>query len=103
MSGGFFDYKQWQIDQIAEDLESYIGKCERKEEKDWGYEDENGKYIRYVYEESEEVLNEFRKGLKILRQAYVYAQRIDWLLSGDDSDESFLKRLKRELEALNDK
>ena len=103
MSGGFFQYKQWQIDQIAEDLESYIGKCERKEEKDWGYEDQSGKYIPYVYEESEEVLNEFRKGLKILRQAYVYAQRIDWLLSGDDGNESFLKRLKQELEALNDR
>ena len=38
MSGGFFQYKQWQIDQIAEDLESYTGKCERKEEKDWGGE-----------------------------------------------------------------
>ena len=101
MSGGFFNYKQWGIDQIAEDLESYIGKCERKEEKDWGYKDENGKYIPYVYEESEEVLNEFRKGLKILRQAFVYAKRIDYLLSGDDGDESFLEHLKQELEALS--
>ncbi len=103
MSGGYFDYKEWHIDQIADDVESYISKCDRKEEKDWGYEDENGKYIPYVYEESEEVLNEFRKGLKILRQAFVYAKRIDYLLSGDDGDESFLEHLKQELEALNDR
>ena len=101
MSGGFFQYKQWQIDQIADDVESYINKCDRKEEKDWGYEDQSGKYIPYVYEESEEVLNEFRKGLKILRQAFVYAKRIDYLLSGDDGDESFLEHLKQELEALS--
>lgn len=103
MSGGYFDYKQWAIDQIAEDVEAYINKCERKEEKDWGYEDGRRKYMPYIYEETEEVLNEFRKGLKILRQASVYAQRIDWLLSGDDNDESFLRRLKQELEALNDR
>ena len=101
MSGGYFDYKEWHIDQIADDVESYINKCDRKEEKDWGYEDQSGKYIPYVYEESEEVLNEFRKGLKILRQAFVYAKRIDYLLSGDDGDESFLEHLKQELEALS--
>ena len=101
MSGGYFDYKEWNIDQIANDVEAYINKCDRKEKKDWGYEDESGKCIPYVYEESEEVLNEFRKGLKILRQAFVYAQRIDYLLSRDDGEESFLKKLKKDLEELN--
>lgn len=103
MSGGYFGYKQNAINEFAEALQEYILKCDMKMQKTWGYEDENGNTILYRYEESEEVLNEFRKGLKILRQAYVYAQRIDWLLSDDDSDESFLKRLKRELEALNDR
>ena len=102
MSGGYFDYKEWHIDQIADDVASYIGKCDRKEEKNWGHDDENGKYIPAVYDESEEVLNEFRKGLKILRQASVYAKRIDYFLSGDDGEESFLRFLKQELEALND-
>jgi len=35
--------------------------------------------------------------MKVLKVASVYAQRIDWLLSGDDGEESFLKRLKEEL------
>jgi len=43
---------------------------------------------------------EFKKGLKILKEACVYAQRIDWLVSCDDSQESFHKRLKIELDKL---
>jgi hypothetical protein len=43
------------------------------------------------------VIEEFKKGLKILKLASIYAQRIDWLLSGDDSEKSFLERLKKEL------
>jgi len=35
----------------------------------------------------------------VLRKAAIYAQRIDWLLSGDDGEESFLERLKEELDA----
>jgi hypothetical protein len=32
--------------------------------------------------------------------AEIYAQRIDWLLSGDDGEDSFRKRLKEDLERL---
>jgi hypothetical protein len=35
--------------------------------------------------------------MKSIRVAAVYAQRIDWLISGDDGEESFLERLKEEL------
>lgn len=101
MSGGHFNYNQYKILNIAEELELYIQKCERKEKKDWGYTDEDGNYIQNTYEESEEVLNEFRKAVKVLREAYVYANRIDWLLSGDDGDETFLERLKKELSELD--
>lgn len=101
MSGGRFHYNQYKILNIAEELELYIQKCERKEKKDWGYTDEDGNYIQNTYEESEEVLNEFRKAVKVLREAYVYANRIDWLLSGDDGDETFLERLKKELSELD--
>ena len=55
------------------------------------------------YEYSKETIKEFKKGLAILRKAYIYAQRIDWLLSGDDGEESFHKRLKEELDNLKNK
>jgi hypothetical protein len=47
---------------------------------------------------SPEVLKIFKEGVKKLREAAVYAQRIDWYLSGDDGEESLIKRLKDELE-----
>lgn len=50
-----------------------------------------------------ETLEEFKKGLKILKTAAIYAQRIDWLLSGDDGEESFKERLKEELDELESK
>ena len=37
------------------------------------------------------------EAVKALEIAYIYAQRVDRLLSGDDGDESFLRRLKEEL------
>ena len=62
--------------------------------------DENGE-IPYVPDWSEETLQEFRRGISILKRARIYAQRIDWLLSGDDGEESFHKRLKEKLDKLN--
>jgi hypothetical protein len=50
-----------------------------------------------------EVLEEFKKGLKILKMAAIYAQRIDWLLSCDDGEDSFKRRLKEELDELESK
>jgi len=35
--------------------------------------------------------------VEILKKAKIYAQRVDYLLSGDDGEESFLRRLKEEL------
>lgn len=104
MSGGAFDYQEWHISNIADGIENELerqGKPKPKEEL-WASEDY---YTRnpdeltwYTY--PEEVQKEMRKGVEILRQAYVYAKRIDYLLSGDDGEEKFLEKLKQELRAL---
>ena len=70
------------------------------------YEGENEQWAdgRWHLEiEDPEVVDEFKKGLKILKTAAIYAQRIDWLLSGDDGEESFKERLKEELDDLESK
>jgi len=85
MSGGHFDYKQHIINDIIEDIERVLKGNDVKD--DWGYS--------YNYPES--VLLEFKNGIEILKKASIYAQRIDWLLSGDDGVESFHERLKEEL------
>lgn len=80
MSGGHFDYDQYRISRIADDIEIYT---------------ESNKYNF-----NEDVLRHFRDAVLSLRKSQVYAQRIDWLLSGDDGEESFLKRLDEELQKL---
>ena len=78
MSGGRFDYKQHHIEDIAEDIERVV-----KTSSD---------------EFTPETLDELREGVRVLRLAATYAHRIDWLLSGDDGEDTFHKRLKEEKE-----
>ena len=52
---------------------------------------------------SKETIREFKKGIALLKKAEVYAQRIDWLLSGDDGEDNFHERLKHDLEELKHK
>lgn len=92
MSGGHFDYDQYKISQIAESIESLIYQNDSKEKNEYG--DSLG------YGFSKETIQEFEKAVKILKEAAVYAQRIDWLVSGDDGEETFHKRLKNDLEKL---
>ena len=56
-----------------------------------------------IHEKDGKFYEEMKKGLKILKTAAIYAQRIDWLRSGDDGEESFKKRLKEELDELESK
>lgn len=60
------------------------------------YLDELGREIHQP-EYSEETIKEFKKAIRILRMAQVYAQRVDWLISGDDGEESFHERLVEDL------
>lgn len=85
MSGGAFDYKQYEIRRIADEIEERMLK---------------GNYFDGGDPLSAEVLEKFREGLAALRLAEVYAQRIDWLLSGDDGEDTFIKRLADDLSKL---
>ena len=91
MSGGHFDYQEWRIDDIADEIEQKIINSEEEFREDGYPTIKNG-----------EVLKELKRGLKILRQAYIYAHRIDYLPSGDDGEESFFRRTKKELSDLKE-
>lgn len=86
MSGGHFDYAQDKITAIVSEVEELIA-------NNWR-------------EFTPATIAEFRSGAFLLRAAAIYAQRIDWLVSGDDSEETFHQRLAKELwdeiEALED-
>lgn len=81
MSGGTFDYYQVYIQQIADRISEMV---------------ENGDSSV----ENPEIKQKFVEAVKALRVAYVYTKRIDWLLSGDDDEKSFLERLDKDLKKL---
>jgi len=108
MSGGAFDYKQHNITMIADEIEQAIldsgrPKTKRELQETWGkdaawYLSHPEDLNHYAY--PDDIIEEFKRGVHILRQAYIYAQRIDWLMSGDDGDDSFRTRLRAELDTL---
>ncbi len=110
MSGGFFDYQQYKLLDFVSEIENYLyGYDLDDEDVDWYINDRflDSKEKEYLknnkhtlpnrYHFSEETLKEFQTGIDIIKKAYVYAQRIDWLLSGDDGEEEFHNRLKEDL------
>ena len=83
MSGGYFSCSQSNVSWIADEIEALIHN-RSQDFDDW----------------PPEVIEQFQIAVKKLREAYVYAQRIDWLVSGDDGEDSFLRRLKEDLAKL---
>lgn len=92
MSGGKFNYDQCRISYIAEEIKHLIESNDDTSLDDWG--DRRGRGY------PPEVIEKFKEGYQALCVAFVYAQRIDWLVSCDDGEDSFLKRLEKELEEI---
>lgn len=92
MSGGEFNNDQSYIAYIADRIDEMIINNGKEDVIADNYFD-NEYYANY----SPETIELFKEGVISLRRAFVYAQRIDWLASGDDSEETFAKRLKEEL------
>ncbi len=108
MSGGAFEYTQYNITMIADEIEKEIERNGRAKTRDelknegWRNDEWYEKYPEDLnwYKYPDEIIEKFKEGVEILRKAYVYAQRIDWLLSGDDGEETFIERLKQDLSEL---
>lgn len=86
MSGGHFNGSQFYLRDIADSIDTYIFEWEKSKSPE-GL--------------AEPTIAEFRAAVELLRRAEVYAQRIDYLISGDDSEATFHTRLRKELEALD--
>jgi hypothetical protein len=87
MSGGRFDYEQYKLQQIADDIEQHIVDNED---------------VGLAYRYKEETIDEFKRAVEMLRRAYIYVQRIDWLVSADDSESTFHKRLNQQLKVYDE-
>lgn len=89
MSGGHFEYRQIQIWDIAQEIKELIDNNHNQSPDEFGYP--IGRNF------SPKTIEKFIEAYDILIQAYLYVQRIDWLVSNDDSEDSFHERLKEDL------
>lgn len=90
MSGGHFEYQQYHIDDIVREIEALI---ERNDSKELG---EHGYPVSRGY--SAETITKFKEALTTLRRGAIMAQRIDWLVSGDDGENTFHERWEEDLD-----
>lgn len=115
MSGGYFDFNYFHFDYIAEDIDEYINGHELDGDdveryiRDHDLDDSEKEYVRINKHTipnycgyKDEVVEKMEEGLAAIRKAYIYAKRIDYLLSGDDGEASFLQRLQKDLDKLNE-
>ena len=82
MSGGHFDYKQYELGQIADEIESLMNSDD--------------------YRFKSKTLDKFDEAVDLLRMSAVMVNRIDWLVSGDDGEDSFIQRWDDELSLVKD-
>ena len=108
MSGGAFEYQQYHIEEIADSIEQEIIEAGREIPKEiWAknhwygnsFDDSGRTYPTY----ERKTIDIMKRAVYVLRMAYIYAKRIDWMLSGDDGEDTLVERLQEELQALKAK
>jgi hypothetical protein len=108
MSGGKWEYVQYRFTDVIDDLRRLIeknGKMKTEQEmKDEGWSDPfwYDKYPedKYHHRYPDEVIEEFERAIIFMSFAQVYTHRIDWLLSGDDGEETFINRLTEDIKKI---
>lgn len=84
MSGGHFGYEQFRLGDVALEIDKLI----RHNDK------------RGADKFSDETIEEFKNASMLVKLAQIYVHRIDWLVSGDDGEETFMERLGKDIEEL---
>lgn len=85
MSGGHFEYQEGRLSDLAEEVDKLI--VTNKTPDEYGY----------VRDYPSDVIEEFKQAVKAIRRAQIYLQRIDYLVSGDDGEDTFFTTLFKEL------
>ena len=94
MSGGHFDYQQYRALDIAAMIDELIAFNEDTSLDEFGSPRGRGY--------SAATIARFKEASATLRRAAVMAQRVDWLVSGDDGEDSFHKRWDEEMGGLSE-
>lgn len=82
MSGGHFDYAYVNVNQFCDILKRSIRDNNKKDE------------FGYAPNYSKAVIKELKKILKEAERISKLMYHTEWLLSGDDGEETFLKQVK---------
>lgn len=77
MSGGHFDYNQYRLDDIADQIERDLNR--RGKVTDWG--------TTFVI--PKDIANKMVETIVMLRKCGKMVHAIDWFMSGDTGDDSF--------------
>ncbi len=80
MSGGYFDYDEFHIDQIADQIERVIANNSKQDE------------YGFAFNYSKDTLSILEYAVQQLKRASTMVHRIDWLFSGDDGEETFTEK-----------
>lgn len=89
MSGGYFNYDQWRLENMADQIDRLIENSDDETLNDYSCTRGRGY--------SPETIARFQETRAALMRAAKMAHRVDWLLSGDDSEESFHRRWDEEI------
>lgn len=90
MSGGHYDYKYFEIEQLAFDIENdFENDGKRKDEyTEWDMLSDT------TSEEKNIILKEIKSLVKDLKNVAVRVKALDWFMSGDTGPTSYLEELK---------
>ena len=89
MSGGHFNYDQYKISQIIEDIKVLVLTNDSTEVDSFG--DPMGRNY------PPEVIEKFVEAVIVLKSAFAYVHCIDYLVCGDTGPDTFLQHLDNEL------
>lgn len=84
MSGGSFDYAFTKVSQFSEELDL---KLRNREKKDT--------YGQKLYDFEPQVLAKLKEISKLARKMASLMREVEWLYSGDTSEDSFLEEVKK--------
>jgi hypothetical protein len=81
MSGGYLDYSDWDIRNLADQIDNEIDRNRSTEKGEYG--DDISQHF------TENTMDKFREAVELLEKVSIMVNRIDYLLEGDDSEETF--------------
>ena len=105
MSGGSMDYVSQEIQNAAEHIQRELADTELRKKsgklldvaKHYQESHPNVDYLKSSEALTDAVIERLRDALVCVRKAAIYAERVEWLTSGDDGHQSFCLRLDERL------